>query len=136
MSYRSLLQQAAAARQNAYCPYSGFPVGAALLARSGRVYTGCNLENASFGGTICAERAALAASIAAGERQFEALAVVAGDAPTPPCGICRQVLAEFGEMAVVYADAELSCIQQTTLSSLLPQSFSSSFLKGAPPCNH
>lgn len=136
MPYRSLLQQAAAARQNAYCPYSGFPVGAALLARSGCVYTGCNLENASFGGTICAERAALAAAIAAGERRFEALAVVAGDAPTPPCGICRQALAEFGDMAVIYADAELSCIQETTLFSLLPQSFSSFSLKGAPPCNH
>lgn len=127
-----LLKQAVLAREQAYCPYSGFAVGAALLAASGRVYTGVNMENASFGGTICAERAALAAAITAGERQFTALAIVAGNAPTPPCGICRQLLAEFGDITVWYADAALTAVRETTLSALLPEAFSSSSWKGTP----
>lgn len=132
MLYESLLKQAAAARERAYCPYSGFAVGAALLASSGRVYTGVNMENASFGGTICAERAALASAVTAGERKFSALAIVAGDGPTPPCGICRQLLAEFGDIRVVYADTALSDIRETTLAALLPEAFSSSSWKGNP----
>lgn len=132
MSTDHLLKQAAQAREQAYCPYSGFAVGAALLAASGRVYTGVNMENASFGGTICAERAALAAAVTAGERQFFALAIVAGDTPTPPCGICRQLLAEFGDMRVSYANAALTAVRETTLAALLPEAFSSSSWKGTP----
>lgn len=124
MSYEFLLKQAAAARERAYCPYSGFAVGAALLAASGTVYTGVNLESASYGATICAERAALAAAVTAGERAFTALAIAAGDSPTPPCGICRQLLCEFGDMVVLYADAGLTVVRETTLSALLPDSFS------------
>ncbi len=132
MSNEKLLKQAAVAREQAYCPYSGFAVGAALLASSGHVYTGVNMENASFGGTICAERAALAGAVTAGERAFAVLAIVAGDRPTPPCGICRQLLAEFGDMTVLYADAALSDVRETTLAALLPEAFSSSSWKGTP----
>ena len=130
MSYDALLQAAVHVRAQAYCPYSGFAVGAALLAASGRIYTGVNVENASYGATICAERSALTAAITAGEREFRALAIAAGDSPTPPCGICRQVLREFGDIVVVYADADGSNAIQTTLSALLPDDFSADIMKG------
>ncbi len=96
--FEHLIQHARETREHAYAPYSGFAVGAALLTKSGRIFCGCNVENLSFGLTICAERNAVAAAIAAGEREFTAIAVVA-DSKTPvtPCGACRQVLAEFGE---------------------------------------
>lgn len=124
MSSEKLIHAALAARANAHCPYSGFAVGAALLAESGRVYTGANCESASYGATVCAERAALTAAITAGERRFEAIAIVAGDSPTPPCGICRQLLAEFGEMTVVCADATGENRRVFSLSALLPEAFS------------
>lgn len=91
-----LLRAAAAVRDRAYAPYSRFAVGAALRGRSGRVFVGCNVENLSFGLTVCAERNALAAAVAAGERDFDAIAIVADSkVPVSPCGACRQVLAEF-----------------------------------------
>ena len=120
---RELVARARAARENAYCPYSGFAVGAALLAASGRVYVGANCENVSYGGTICAERAALAAALTAGERSFLTLAVAAGDTPVAPCGICRQMLAEFGDLTVICAAAEGDQRLVTPLSSLLPHAF-------------
>lgn len=123
----ALISRARAARGHAYAPYSGFLVGAALLATSGRVYTGANIECASLGGTLCAERAALAAAITAGERRFVLLAVAGGDRPLTPCGICRQALAEFlpeGEdLPVVCAAAQGEERLETTLRSLLPLGF-------------
>jgi cytidine deaminase len=111
------------ARSKAYAPYSGFSVGAAIRTESGQVFIGCNVENASYGATICAERAALAAAVAAGERQLVALTFASGaDTPITPCGICRQCLAELGTHLPIrsYAgDAEL----EYQLSALLPDPF-------------
>jgi cytidine deaminase len=93
----TLVDAAKAAREAAYAPYSKFTVGAAILSSSGNIYTGCNVENASFGATICAERAAISAMIVAGDREPLVCTIVSGRKdPAPPCGICRQVLAEFG----------------------------------------
>jgi len=120
----SLLESAAAARENAYAPYSGFRVGAALLCASGKIYVGVNVENISFGGTICAERAAVCAAVASGERAFSALAVTAGSSTVTPCGICRQVLSEFskdGELVVICGvDGGYKTF---SLDNLLPEAF-------------
>ncbi|MDD3692871.1 MAG: cytidine deaminase [Oscillospiraceae bacterium] len=118
-----LVSLAQKARVNAYCPYSDFAVGAALLAESGKIYTGVNCENASLGATICAERAALTSAISAGERRFVAIAVAAGKQPVSPCGICRQVLAEFGNIIVLCAAAQGEDYKIMDLSALLPDAF-------------
>src|SRR5690349_1402627 len=98
MDSENLIQMATEARECAHAPYSKFKVGAALLDSSGRVFTGCNVENASYGLTVCAERVALWKAVSGGERKFVALAVVAdGERPPSPCGACRQVLWEFSE---------------------------------------
>ena len=100
-----LIALAAQARERAYAPYSRFAVGAALLAKSGRVYTACNVENVSYGLSVCAERAAVFKAVSEGEKEFEAIAVVTETGVTP-CGACRQVLREFGEdIRVIVADA-------------------------------
>lgn len=117
-----LLHLAALARQSAYVPYSHFAVGAALRAEDGRVFTGCNVENASFGLTICAERNAVAHAVAEGARRFDAIAVVTENGVTP-CGACRQVLAEFGPaMTVIVAD-EAGRRRVYTIGDLLPDAF-------------
>ena len=104
MKYADLVEAANQARQRAYAPYSDFPVGAALLSQSGKVYAGCNVENASYGLTICAERVALFRAVCEGEREFRAIAVVT-ETGSSPCGACRQVLSEFaGDIDVVIAD--------------------------------
>lgn len=108
-------------RENAYAPYSGFSVGAALLAQSGRIYAGCNVENSSYGLTICAERVALCSAVAQGERVFEMM-IICADTIVPPCGACLQVMAEFGDMEIISFDME-GKFQRTSLSELLPQSF-------------
>jgi cytidine deaminase len=115
------------AREKAYAPYSGFAVGAALRGKTGRVYTGCNVENASYGLSICAERVAVFKAAAAGEQEFETLAVVS-ETLASPCGACRQVLAEFGlDIQVVIAD--LADGQKTyTVRELLPVAFTSDTL--------
>ena len=96
--YADLIAAAKDAMEKAYAPYSRFQVGAALLTASGRIFTGCNVENASYGATICAERTAVVKAISAGEGEFLAIAIASnGGKTTPPCGICRQVLAEFSE---------------------------------------
>ncbi len=119
----TLVNAARAARANAYAPYSNYFVGAALLAKNGKIYVGCNFENASFGAGTCAERVALGAALAAGEREFEAIACVGADAAITPCGICRQALAEFGDMAVYCAGADGDEVREYTLGQLLPFAF-------------
>lgn len=129
MTYRELNAAALSARNTAYAPYSGYLVGAALLTASGKVYTGCNVENASYGATLCAERTAFAKAISDGEREFTALAIAGGagdtvDGAFPPCGICRQVMAEFcsPDFAVVVVTGEES-YQTYRLEDLLPHAF-------------
>lgn len=123
MSDQLLIEEAMAARSACYCPYSSFPVSAALLADSGKIYTGVNVENASYGLTICAERVAVGSAIAAGERGFEKLVVVVRGGGTP-CGACRQVLNEFSpELPIIMVDELGKVSSQTTLSKLLPQAF-------------
>ena len=123
MDAKELMKMARKARQNAYAPYSRFAVGAALLAESGRVYTGCNIENASYGLTCCAERNAIFAAVGAGERRFKMLAVAA-DSPEPvaPCGACLQVIAEFGIPLVVMGNLK-EAIKTMTAEELLPYGF-------------
>ena len=117
-----LIEVASNARKNAYAPYSGYPVGAALLTASGNVYAGCNVENAAYSVTICAERAAVVKAISEGERDFDAIAVVTADGGTP-CGECRQFLREFGaDIAVIVADTD-GHFSLTTVGELLPKAF-------------
>ena len=117
----SLASSSLSAREAAYAPYSGFRVGAALLAESGKIYIGCNFETASFGAGTCAERVALGSAIAAGERRFRAICVSAERIVTP-CGICRQALSEFGDMVVFCQDTNRN-MKRFTLSELLPEAF-------------
>lgn len=120
-----LVKAASAARGNSYAPYSGYRVGAALLSGDGRVFTGCNVENVSYGATICAEQSALAAMIAAGARLWVALVVATKDGAAP-CGICRQVLSEFAaQNARVIAVSESGESRETGFRELLPDGFAS-----------
>ncbi|MGD8475251.1 MAG: cytidine deaminase [Anaerolineae bacterium] len=125
MTDKELTELAQQAREHAYARYSGFPVGAALLGRSGKVYTGANVENAAYPLTICAERAAVAKAVSEGEREFEAIAVVTATGATP-CGACRQVLREFagseGELRVIVADLDGNSTT-FTIEELLPHGF-------------
>ncbi len=128
MSDRELINLALGAMQNAYAPYSGFFVGAALLCADGSVYTGCNVENATYGATNCAERTAVFKAVSDGKHDFKVIAVVGGKGGSvgsfcPPCGICRQVLAEFAksDMRVLLFDGENTASHK--LSELLPLSF-------------
>ena len=129
---RALVEAARAVRERAYAPYSGFKVGAALEAHDGTVLVGCNVENATYGLTICAERSAIFRAIADGvqPRAFSRIAIVAGtDEPTPPCGACRQLLWEFcGDIELVLANLE-RVTARYRLSELLPKPFDGRFLK-------
>lgn len=119
-----LLNAAAAARERAYAPYSKFRVGAAILTKEGRYYTGCNVENVSYGLTCCAERVALFKAVSNGERDFEAIAITAGtDDYCAPCGACRQVLAEFGAKIKVFMANKRGDYRVQTVAELLPLAF-------------
>ncbi len=119
---QELFALAKEARENAYAPYSDFKVGAALLGESGTVYLGCNVENASFGLTVCAERVALFKAVSEGERVFKAIAIYAGSKSVPPCGACLQVMAEFGDLDILLFDSKGSYVKWR-ISELLPQAF-------------
>lgn len=131
MEKEQLVELAFKARESSYSPYSGFAVGAALLGASGRVFLGCNVENASYGAGICAERTAAVKAVSEGERVFTAIAVVGfpkGARPEDagfawPCGICRQFLREFAAPGMKVYVAKASAIEESTLEALLPNSF-------------
>lgn len=130
--YTGLLAMAQLARGRAYVPYSHFAVGAALLTGSGKIYPGCNVENAAYPACICAERSALVSAVAAGETDFVALAVIA-DTPRPvsPCGLCRQVIAEIAPNATIILANLQGATQTTTAAELLPDAFNASDMASA-----
>lgn len=125
--YLQLIEKAREVLSNAYCPYSDYRVGAAVLTEKGNIYTGCNVENSSYGASNCAERTAVFKAVSEGERSFSAIAVFTdeGNDPPFPCGICRQVLTEFcsPDMPVIIYDGEKS-VYNFTLEELIPFSFS------------
>src|SRR5438067_9523048 len=129
MDSENLVQRATEAREHAYAPYSSFKVGAALLASNGRVFTGCNVENATYGLTVCAERVALWKAVSEGEREFVAVAVVSeSEHPAFPCGACRQLLWEFcGDIEVIIANLR-GVRESHRLSQLFPHPFDRTFL--------
>jgi len=126
-----LVAAARTVRVEAHAPYSGYAVGAAVLTTDGRVFTGCNVENASYGLSVCAERHAIAAAVGAGCREFAGIAVVTqSDPPAAPCGACRQVLAEFGGFPVILAGLD-GRSKVTTVHDLLPNAFDPETLAAA-----
>lgn len=135
MTAKELLQQAAVAMTRAYALYSHFQVGAALLTKSGKVYLGCNIENAAYGPSNCAERSAVFSAVSQGEREFAAIAIVGGpdgkpEGPCPPCGVCRQVLREFcPDDFPIYLQEKNGDPLPCTLAELLPRSFGGEFLR-------
>lgn len=135
MKDTELISLAKKAAENAYVPYSGYTVGAALLANSGKVYLGCNIENAAYGPTNCAERTAFFKAVSEGEREFTAIAIVGGKELDfkdyfTPCGVCRQVMAEFcGESFRVLIGKNGEDYLSLTLGEILPYTFSSEKLK-------
>ena len=125
-----LIEAAERVRELAYAPYSNFRVGAAVRTKSGKIFTGCNIESAAYSGTVCAERVAIWKAISEGEKEFENLAVVA-DTPelTPPCGVCRQIIWEFcGDVPVTFANLK-GDVETVSMKELLPRAFDAKFLK-------
>ncbi|SCG83607.1 cytidine deaminase [Proteiniborus sp. DW1] len=124
MNVKELINIALDARERAYVPYSNFKVGAALLSKSGKIYTGCNIESASFTPTICAERTAISKAVSEGDRDIEAIAVVGNmEDFTYPCGVCRQVIREFGKNATIIIAKSEEEYKLYSLDDLLPYSF-------------
>ncbi|MBI4417613.1 MAG: cytidine deaminase [Ignavibacteriales bacterium] len=131
-NYRTLIQASRNAKRRAHAPYSGFHVGAALLTSDGVVFTGCNVENSSYGLTICAERTAIFKAISEGKKKFKAIAITSdGTDVTPPCGACRQVLWDLAGNIDVVLDSHSGIPLQMKLESLLPIPFSEKRLKAA-----
>ena len=125
---QALIDLANTARQRAYAPYSNYPVGAALRTKTGRLYTGINIENASYPQTMCAERVAIFKAVSEGEKEFEVITVVTDNGGSP-CGGCRQVLAEFGlDTIVILADGTGKLVKETTVRELLPEAFTPDWL--------
>ena len=121
--HQALIDLANTARQRAYVPYSNYPVGSALRTKTGRIYTGVNVENAAYPQTMCAERVAIFKAISDGEKEFEVISVVTENGGSP-CGGCRQVMAEFAlDMIVLMADGNGKLIKETTVKDLLPEAF-------------
>ncbi|KAJ4447588.1 hypothetical protein ANN_09595 [Periplaneta americana] len=123
LAIQDLVRRGVSAREFAYCPYSKFQVGAALLCNDGTVFTGCNVENSAYGASICAERTAVVKAVSSGHKNYRAIAVVAshGDTFVSPCGTCRQFISEFSSEAVVYlVKPDLSKVLQTSVKELLP----------------
>ena len=126
---QSLIELANTARQHAYAPYSNYPVGSALRTKSGRIFTGVNVENAAYPQTMCAERIAIFKAVSEGEQEFEVITVVTDNGGSP-CGGCRQVMAEFGlDTIVLLADGSGQLIKETTVGELLPGAFRPEDLK-------
>ncbi len=125
-----LVEAALAAREKAFAPFSGFKVGAALQTESGKIFTGCNIENASYGLTLCAERVAIFKAVSEGERDFTNLAVVADtDSLTPPCGACRQIIWEFcGDAEIILSNLD-GKVEVMKMKELLPRAFDAKFLE-------
>ena len=121
--YRDLYLTALGASLKAYAPYSHFHVGAALLCRDGSVFTGVNVENASYGATICAERSAVSVAVTAGNREFEAIAIASPGVEAYPCGTCRQVIFEFGDDIKIITGKNADNIEITDIQSLLVKGF-------------
>jgi len=120
---QALVDLANTARQRAYAPYSNYPVGAALRTKTGRIFTGVNIENAAYPQTMCAERVAIFKAVSEGEKEFEVISVVTDNGGSP-CGGCRQVLAEFGlDTIVLMADGSGKLLKETTVKELLPEAF-------------
>jgi len=128
MKPTELIDLARKVRKKAYAPYSHYKVGAALLGKSGKVYTGCNVENASYSHTVCAERTAVLKAVSEGETEFEAIAVITRNGGSP-CGACRQVLSEFAPELTVYIADKDGAYRTTTLKKLLPDSFTPAHLE-------
>ncbi len=124
ISDEELINRARRAMKNAYAPYSKFRVGAALLTDDGQIYTGCNVENSSYGAANCAERTAVFTAVCHGARKFQKIAIIAdSDEPVKPCGICRQVLFEFSPKMEIITVGASGTIERATLATLLPQGF-------------
>ncbi|MBQ9931492.1 MAG: cytidine deaminase [Firmicutes bacterium] len=121
--YKELYDQAAQAKEKAYAPYSNFQVGAALLAKDGRIFTGVNVENGSYGATICAERTACVKAVSEGYKEFSALAIASSGGEAWPCGICRQFLYEFGGDLAVITGEDREHLRVLSLNELLPEAF-------------
>ncbi len=125
---QALIDLANTARQRAYAPYSNYPVGSSLRTKTGRIYTGVNVENAAYPQTMCAERVAIFKAVSEGEKEFEVITVVTDNGGSP-CGGCRQVMAEFGlDTIVLLADGSGKIVKETTVKELLPQAFTPSHL--------